>query len=98
MTPGSKIDRYGGYTDKQGNFVDRGTFVSPEGVPFQNRPLPPDSLIKPYNVYEVKEPIPVKSGLGPASAWFGQPGGGTQHELPSSIDDLISSGKIKPIN
>ena len=64
-------------------------------MPFENRSLPPNSINKSYSVYEVQEPINVKSG--PASAWFGQAGGGTQYELPSSIDDLITSGKIKPI-
>ena len=43
-----------------------------------------------------KIPIPgVKSGgIAP---WFGQPGGGTQHLMPMSIEDLLKGGFIEPI-
>jgi RHS repeat-associated protein len=81
LIPGTRIDRYG----REG-----GTFVSPEGTPFPMRALPPESLDAPYTVYEVLKPIPVDSGY--IAPWFGQPGGGIQHELPRSVADLIQDG------
>ena len=90
---GSKIDRFGGFLDSNGEFRDYGTFVSPEGNSFTSRALPSSTKNKDYNAYEVIEPLKVNSG--PAIPWFGQPGGGTQYELPSSIENLKDKGKIK---
>ncbi|RZJ57627.1 MAG: DUF4237 domain-containing protein, partial [Hymenobacter sp.] len=89
------FDRYGGYIDREtGEFVDKGTFVAPKDVPFPERALPEITKSKQYYRYQVLKDIPgVKQGE--AIPWFGQPGGGTQFELPGGIDDLIRKGYIK---
>jgi len=87
LQAGTRIDRYG---------FEGGTFASPEGVPAPMRALPPGSLDKPYNVYEVIKPLHVKSGR--AAPWFQQPGLGRQYELPQSIHDLIEQGIIRRVN
>ena len=93
LSPDTLFDRYGGFINKSGVFKDIGSFASPTGVPFKNRSLPQGSLTKPYNQYEVIKSLPVTSGK--AIPWFGQPGKGTQYELPASIDDLLQSGIIR---
>jgi Tuberculosis necrotizing toxin len=82
LVPGQRIDRFG---------PENGRFLSPEGTPFPDRALPPDSLIaRPgdhaphgYHRYEVTWPFQVSSG--PAAPAFGQSGGGIQHYLDSSL-------------
>ena len=97
LPPGQKIDRYGGFSDKDtGEFKDLGTFVAQAGEPFENRALPSDTLDKPYKQYEVLKEIPDVLA-GEAIPWFGQPGKGLQFELPLSIDGLVSFGYIKEI-
>ena len=87
LQPGTRIDRYG---------YEGGSFVSPKGVPFQNRSLPHGSETKPYNVYEVVKPI---HGLkGNAAPWFDQPGGGLQYKLNRTIQELLDDGSIKKVN
>lgn len=54
----------------------------------------PASVNSPYRVYEVVQELPVQGGI--AAPWFGQPGGGVQYKLPSSVADLIDQGIIKP--
>jgi hypothetical protein len=83
---GTRIDRYG---------YEGGTFVSPEGTPVEARSLAPGTTSKPYNVYEVDKPITVDSGT--AAPWFGQPGGGTQYELPMSVGDAVDQGYLKKV-
>jgi hypothetical protein len=92
LEPGTKIDRYGGYFNESGKFIDEGTFVSPEGVPFPERSLQPNAASKPYNVYKVVKPLEVDAG--PVKPWFGQPGKGIQYELPKTIKELIEEGYI----
>lgn len=48
---------------------------------------------RPYNVYDVTEPITVTSGE--AAPWFGYEGGGVQYELPDSVINLINEGKFE---
>ncbi len=87
LVPGTRIDRFG---------HPGGTFVSPEGTPFEARALPAEYLdSKPYHVYEVVEPIEVAAG--PIEPWFGQPGMGTQYELPKSVLDLIKDGVLREV-
>lgn len=88
-----EIDRYGGWNDAAG-FHDSGTFVSPVGESFPSRALPAATLNKPYRKYKVVKPIQAEAAE--AIPWFGQPGMGTQYELPAGIDDLISSGYLVP--
>lgn len=96
IEPGATFDRYGGYYEN-GNLVDTGKFVSPEGTPFEQRALPNSTLNKPHTTYEVVKPIPdVDSGK--VAPWFDKPGGGTQMDLPMSIDELLEGGYIKVLN
>ncbi|WP_257154482.1 hemagglutinin repeat-containing protein [Pseudomonas sp. ICMP 8385] len=96
LQPGQTFDRYGGRFDEKGNFTDQGKFVAPKDVPFDQRALPDSSLKSPYQQYEVIKPIP-EVNSGNAAPWFGKPGGGTQYQLPMSIDELLKEGFIKPI-
>jgi RHS repeat-associated protein len=87
LTPGMVIDRFGGSS---------GGFVSPAGTPFGQRALPASSYNKDYHQYMLKKPI---DGVrtGPAEPWFGQPGGGTQYQLPKSVQDHINNGDLVEI-
>jgi RHS repeat-associated protein len=86
LMPGELIDRYG---------YEGGTFVSPKGIPYPQRALPPGTNSKPYNVYRVVKPIEVDSGyIEPA---FGEPGMGIQHELPTSVARLIKHGFLEKV-
>ena len=98
LSPGQKIDRYGGFFDsKTGEFRDFGTFAAPADVPFENRALPASVLDKPYKKYEVLKEIPsVKAGK--AIPWFGQPGKGVQYELPLPVEELVSDGYLGEID
>jgi hypothetical protein len=93
---GAQFDRFGGYHDEHGVFQDKGTFIAPYGSSYEGRALPDGTHLKPLKGYEVIKPIPVKEG--PAIPWFGKEGGGIQHELPMSINDLLAGGYIKPID
>lgn len=83
LQPGTRVDRYGS---------EYGTFVCPEGIPYERRSLAPGSETKPYNVYEVKQPIEVLSGE--IAPWFDQPGGGVQYVFDKSIRELIDAGVL----
>ena len=101
LPPNAEFDRYGGYVDpKTGRFRDSGTFVAREDVPFPQRALPEaynDPKIKPKTTYRVLKPITgVKQGE--TIPWFGQPGKGTQYELPAGIDDLVNGGYIEKVD
>ncbi|KAI0689546.1 hypothetical protein BC835DRAFT_1418434 [Cytidiella melzeri] len=77
---GTLLDRFGS---------ENGTFLSPKGAPYVERALPPSSLDNNrtapkdhpngYHVYEVVKEFEVYEG--PITAWFGQPGGGSQFEI-----------------
>ena len=86
LAPGIMIDRYG---------TDAGRFVSPLGTPLATRSLPPGDANGPHNTFRVLKPIAVQSG--PAAPWFGQPGGGTQYELPQSISSLLESAQLERV-
>jgi hypothetical protein len=86
LQPGTLIDRFG---------LERGTFVAPSGTPVPMRALPPGVADAPYNVYRVVKPIDVQAGK--SATWFGQPGGGTQYELPSRVADLLKSGHLERV-
>jgi hypothetical protein len=87
LQPGSMVDRFGGNT---------GTFVAPRGTAFEARSLPADFANKPLNAFEVLKPINVDAGV--SAPWFNQPGGGGQFELPQTVQELIESGHLRPIN
>jgi RHS repeat-associated protein len=86
LMPGDIVDRYG---------YEGGTFVSPKGVPYPMRALPPGTNQKPYHTYRVAKPFEVQSGqIAPA---FGEPGMGTQHELPISVAQLLRHGFLEEV-
>jgi predicted ribonuclease toxin of YeeF-YezG toxin-antitoxin module len=82
LKPGIRIDRHG---------IDTGSFVSPEGTPYEKRAAAPGTDTKPYSVFEVIEPIGVQAGK--ISPWFDEPGGGVQYILPDSIEELLKAKK-----
>lgn len=94
LIPGTKVDRYGGWTDASG-FRDTGNFLSPAGSSFVGRALPDSTLTKPLSTYEVLKPYDVDAG--PAIPWFGKTGMGTQYETHDFIEDLISDGVLKKL-
>ena len=67
LQPGARIDRYGS---------DYGSFTSLEGTPYEMRAVAPGTDQRPYSVFEVVEPINVKSGS--IASWFDETGGGIQ--------------------
>jgi hypothetical protein len=77
---GKRLDRFGGTA---------GQFLSPAGIPFAMRALPPSKLNTPvgaptsnYHVYCVAKAFAVDAG--PIYPWFGQPGLGRQFYLNAS--------------
>jgi|SRR5690625_882461 len=67
-----------------GHILDRygeagGSFLSPDGVPFEKRALALHSENANYYRYEVINPFEVESGK--IAPWFDRPGGGTQYYL-----------------
>ncbi len=87
LKPGKLIDRYGEPTGK---------YASPKGTPFAMRALPEDYRNGSYYVYEVLQPVSVKSGR--AARWFGQMGGGTQYMFDVSIQELLDSGILREVD
>ena len=86
LQPGARIDRYGS---------DYGSFTSPEGTPYEMRAVAPGTDQRPYSVFEVVEPINVKSGS--IASWFDEPGGGIQYLLPDTVDELLDAGILRRI-
>ena len=86
LQPGARIDRYGS---------DYGSFTSPEGTPYEMRAVAPGTDQRPYSVFEVVEPINVKSGS--IASWFDEPGGGIQYLLPDTVDELLDVGILRRI-
>lgn len=86
LQPGARIDRYGS---------DYGSFTSPEGTPYEMRAVAPGTDQRPYSVFEVVEPIDVKSGS--IASWFDEPGGGIQYLLPDTVDELLDAGILRRI-
>jgi len=95
----------------QGTVIDRfgylsGAYLAPDGVPFAERALPPDSASKPYYQFVVDEPAKLPPGWrieqSQAAPWFHQPGGGGQYRIidefgeSGSVEELIRSGYLTP--
>ncbi|MEE1788424.1 TNT domain-containing protein [Streptomyces sp. SP17BM10] len=84
---GQDIDRYGS---------EYGGFLAPEGLPYENRAIPPQSLDgNPaagcnYHDYEVVKEFTVHAG--PIAPWFDQPGWGLQYQLDGA---LVPGGPAK---
>jgi hypothetical protein len=96
---GTVIDRFGG---------PFGSWLSPDGTPFAERALPPDSAMKPYFQYAVDDPAKLPSGFrieqSQVAPWFHQPGGGIQYRIigpdgkSASVNDLLESGYLKDLH
>ncbi|WP_075442492.1 glycohydrolase toxin TNT-related protein [Selenomonas ruminantium] len=86
LHPRLVLDRFG---------ADRGKFVSPQGIPFENRALYPRTAKTPYSIFEVVKPIDVKAGG--FAPWFNKPGGGIQFLLPKSVEQLLNDGSLKRV-
>ncbi len=90
LVVGTRLDRYGSAN---------GAFLSPKGVPYENRALAPGSKAGKYHEYEVIKPLPILQGkIAPA---FDQPRGGVQI-LPNfpervNVDWLIKNGYVKEV-
>ncbi|WP_339912652.1 TNT domain-containing protein [Photorhabdus heterorhabditis] len=90
LAVGTRLDRYGSAN---------GVFLSPKGVPYENRALAPGSKVGKYHEYEVIKPLPILQGkIAPA---FDQPRGGVQI-LPNfpervNVDWLIKNGYVKEV-
>jgi hypothetical protein len=96
LDSGTLIDRYGGfYTDTV--FHDKGTFVSPKGIPYAERALPPGTDKKPYRAYRVIKTI-VSIKKGEIIPWFNEPGLGIQYQTPVTIDSLKNGKYIVQIS
>jgi hypothetical protein len=81
LRPGQRIDRYGS---------EFGAFLAPAGLPYANRAIPPQSLDNRdapatcnYHLYLVVREFRVDGG--PIAPGLGQPGGGVQYLLVSSL-------------
>ena len=89
---GTKLDRYGGTSDKS-------TFLAPADTPMGNRALPPDTNFSQYDQFVVVKPLPVEqSNVMP---WFGQPGMGKQFDTAGGvglpINKLIEQGYLRKV-
>ena len=89
LPTGKIVDRYG---------YPGGSFVSPAGVPFEQRALPSSyETTKPYFQYEILKPIDDVS-QGKILPWFGQKGQGTQYELPKPVQWYLDKDYLKEVN
>lgn len=71
-----------------------GRFFTLPGTPSSSISLPYGKMSLPTNYYQVVKPFTVYAG--PASPWFGQPGGGTQYMCLWSQTALEDKGYIIP--
>lgn len=88
-------------TIKQGTIIDRygskyGNYTSPIGTSFEARALPYKDNSWAYHKYMVIKDIDGVTTSQIAAA-FGQPGGGIQFELPSSVKKLVEAGFLKEV-
>ncbi|ANE81593.1 hypothetical protein A7U43_21945 [Mycobacterium adipatum] len=98
LPAGTAIDRFG---------YPGGAYLSPDGVPFAERALPPDSATKPYFQYVVADPSKLPPGWrieeSQVAPWFHQPGGGTQYRIIApgserpSTQALVDSGFLREV-
>lgn len=96
LPAGTPMDRFGS---------PFGAWTSPEGTPFPERALPPDSATKPYYQYVVADPTKLPPGFrieqSDVAPWFHQPGGGIQYRIigpdgkSARVNDLLNSGYLR---
>ncbi|OBF06522.1 hypothetical protein A5730_14455 [Mycobacterium sp. ACS4054] len=75
-----------------------GGYLAPDGTPFAEVALPPESAVKPYFQYVVKDPAALPPGWrieeSKVAPWFHQPGGGQQFRI---IDDFGNTGNVEEL-
>jgi len=81
-----------------------GAYLAPDGTPFAQLSLPPESALQPYYQYVVEDPSLLPRGYhieqSEVSPWFHQPGGGTQYRVigpdgkDAPVDALLDSGYL----
>ncbi|ORA07655.1 TNT domain-containing protein [Mycobacterium arosiense] len=85
-----------------------GGYLAPEGTPFAELALPPDSAVKPYFEYVVKDPSRLPPGWhieqSEVAPWFHQPGGGQQYRIinedgeTGDVAELVRWGYLRRVN
>ncbi|MFF2076745.1 TNT domain-containing protein [Kitasatospora sp. NPDC058162] len=87
LYPNQNIDRYGS---------EYGAYLAPEGLPYANRAIPPQSLdsvpAAGCNYHDYKVVKSFKVHAGPIAPWFNQPGWGLQYQLDAT---LVPGGPAK---
>ncbi|MEZ3162039.1 glycohydrolase toxin TNT-related protein, partial [Microbacterium sp. BWT-B31] len=80
---GTTVDRFGG---------SGGSYLSPEGVPFEHRALPGGNLNAGYHVFRTVDELPpgVRIEVSEVAPAFGQPGGGVQIQFVHETDGVLS--------
>ncbi|MDA1358662.1 TNT domain-containing protein [Glycomyces luteolus] len=79
LPKGTTFDRYGS---------DGGDYVSPVGVPYEQRALPPANAQSNYTTFTLNEDLPgVKVSV--IAPWFGAEGMGVQYQLPARAFELL---------
>ncbi len=81
-----------------------GAYLAPDGTPFAQLSLPPESALKPYYQFVVEDPKLLPRGYhieqSKVAPWFHQPGGGTQYRVigpdgrDAPVDALLDSGYL----
>lgn len=87
LKSGDIVDRYGS---------GRGTYLSPEGTPYEQRSLPGEESTQEYHKYRVVKDIPCKEGA--VGENFEQSGGGTQYKLDKPVDYYVNNGYLEEVN
>ncbi|SDZ06818.1 Short repeat-containing protein of unknown function [Amycolatopsis xylanica] len=78
----------------------RGKNLSPDGVPYEQRAIPPTNLTAGYHRYiwlKDWDPAAGAADVSQIAPAFGQPGGGLQFQVAKSVTDLIDLGYLKEI-
>ncbi|MCY9215955.1 glycohydrolase toxin TNT-related protein [Bacillus haynesii] len=83
LEQGTIIDRYGG---------PNGTFVSPAGIPYEQRALALHSDDAPYHKYKILVEFEVEGGK--IAPWFDRPGGGTQYFTGNTKIKHLETGEL----
>jgi len=95
LQPGTVLGRFGS---------PFGAYLAPDGTPFAELALPPDSALKPYYQYVVKDASLLPRGYhieqSQVAPWFHQPGGGIQFRVigpdgkNARVGALVESGYL----
>lgn len=83
LEQGTIIDRYGG---------PNGTFVSPAGIPYEQRALALHSDDAPYHKYKTLIEFEVEGGK--IAPWFDRPGGGIQYFTGNTKIKHLETGEL----